>query len=114
MLPLGGATSAEAAAAVAELDFLSVHVYPKSADDGVETVKRFATHKPLVVEETFPLNCRAEELGRFIDQSRPWASGWVGFYWGQTPDELRGSQERADALMVAWLHLFRARAKHVP
>jgi len=41
----------------AELDFLSVHIYPdqQQRDHATETLAGFQTGKPVVVEETFPL-----------------------------------------------------------
>ena len=38
--------------------------------------------------------------------SRKDAAGWIGFYWGQTPDELAKSGTVGDALTAAWLKLF--------
>jgi hypothetical protein len=92
-----------------QLDFLCVHMYPDRSKMGeaLTTVAAFAVGKPLVIEETFPLYCDAGQLGRFIEDSRRWACGWIGFYWGETPDELRKSREIRDAMTLAWLELFR-------
>ena len=56
-----------------ELDFLAVHIYPQKGkvDDALETLKGFAVGKPVIVEETFPLKCSAEELESFIDRAGP-------------------------------------------
>ena len=94
-----------------ELDFLSIHVYPRRGELGaaVEMVERFGeAGKPVVIEETFPLHCDAKELGAFIERSRGPAAGWIGFYWGKTPAELKASDKLADHLTLAWLELFRA------
>jgi hypothetical protein len=93
---------------VRELDFLCVHMYPngKKLAEDLKTVEGFAAGKPLIVEETFPLHCGADEMRRFIVQSRKWVSGWIGFYWGKTPAQLRDSKDLGDALMLAWLELF--------
>ena len=98
------------AAAAAELDFVSVHIYPESGklENDLETLRGFAIGKPVLIEETFPLGCSPDELRRFLSLSREVADGWIGFYWGRTPDELRRSTEIADALMLAWLELFEA------
>ena len=37
---------------------------------------------------------------------RSCASGWLGFYWGQTPQQLKASKQPGDALMLSWLDLF--------
>jgi Cellulase (glycosyl hydrolase family 5) len=99
-----------------ELDFVSVHLYPRSGkiDEALETLAGFAVGKPVLIEETFPLQCTPPELERFLDESRSSAAGWVGFYWGKTPQEYRGSKEIADALMSQWLELFVRKAKQGP
>src|SRR5207237_9455390 len=68
----------------ADLDFVSVHIYPESGklDAALETLKGFAVGKPVVVEETYPLKCSQKELEAFIDRAGPHAAGWVSFYWG--------------------------------
>ena len=95
-----------------ELDFLSVHIYPRrgKVDEALTTLRGFAVGKPVVVEETFPLRCSAAELSTFIDRSKGTAAGWIGFYWGKTPPQLRQSNTIPDALMLQWLELFRKRA----
>ena len=76
----------------------------------METLKGFAVGKPVVIEETFPLKCSAKELGEFIDGSEASPSGWIGFYWGKTPEELRRSKELGDAILLEWLTVFQKRA----
>lgn len=92
-----------------ELDFIAVHLYPKSGkpDEALETLKGFAAvGKPVVIEEMFPLECSAEELGKFIAASRGPACGWIGFYWGKTRDEYRAGNTIGDAIVLSWLDLF--------
>jgi hypothetical protein len=95
-----------------DLDFVSVHLYPEAGkvDEALETLKGFAVGKPVVIEETFPLKCSVEELGRFIEGSRGVASGWIGFYWGRTPEELRPAKTISEALTLGWLEFFRKQA----
>jgi hypothetical protein len=97
---------------VADLDFLAVHLYPEAGkgDEALKTLAGFAVGKPVVIEEMFPLKCSQEELGRFIAGSRQHAAGWIGFYWGKTPDELRQSGELGDAILRTWLEYFRQEA----
>lgn len=92
----------------AGLDFLSVHIYPEKGKvaEALATLRGFAVGKPVLIEETFPLRCSIEEFEAFLRGSRPSASGWLGFYWGKTPAELRRSADLADALMLAWLESF--------
>jgi hypothetical protein len=109
MLPDADGKSGFAQKVVApELDFLCLHIYPdrKKLADDLKTVESFAVGKPLIIEETFPINCSAEELRKFIGDSSKYACGWIGFYWGKTPAQLRESKDIGDALMLAWLEMF--------
>jgi len=98
---------------VADLDFVSVHLYPKKGKvkDALDTLAGFVVGKPVLIEETFPLACSPQELEEFIEGSRKQAAGWIGFYWGKTPDELRRSKTISDALTLGWLELFEKKAK---
>ena len=97
---------------VDELDFLAVHIYPERGkiDSALETLRGFAVGKPIVIEETFPLKCAPGDFADFVARSRQHAAGWIGFYWGRTPDECRQSGTIADALMLAWLKFFERQA----
>jgi hypothetical protein len=95
-----------------ELDFVSVHIYPEQGkvDEAVETLRGFRTAKPLVIEETFPLSCSAEELEQFLLKSRPVASGWVGHYDGSTPADYgqrkaAGTLTAPETVWLSWLDL---------
>ncbi|MCI0683164.1 MAG: cellulase family glycosylhydrolase [Gemmataceae bacterium] len=97
-----------------DLDFLCVHIYPKAkkVDEALATLKGFAAvGKPVVIEETFPLRCSMDEFGRFFEQSEKHAAGWIGFYWGKTPAELRRSTTIGDAMMLQWLEFFAKRSR---
>ncbi len=87
------------------LDFISVHVYPNSkhlrAD--LATVRKFAVGKPLVIEETFPMTCSISELNQFLLDAQPPANGWISFYWGETPRELKNSKSIAASILLEWL-----------
>ncbi len=96
-----------------DLDFVSVHLYPKKGkvDEALQTLAGFAVGKPVLIEETFPLACSPRELEDFIEASRKHAAGWVGFYWGKPPEELRRSRSISDALTLGWLELFQRKAR---
>jgi hypothetical protein len=96
-----------------DLDFVSVHLYPKKGkvDEALKTLAGFAVGKPLLIEETFPLACSPQELEEFIEGSKKHAAGWIGFYWGKPPKELRRSKTISDALTLGWLELFERKAK---
>ena len=72
----------------------------------METLKGFAVGKPVVVEETFPLRCSSKELVEFMGKAKPHAAGWVSFYWGKPPEELKASKAFADAILRDWLGHF--------
>ena len=98
-----------------EVDFLSVHLYPErgKVDQALTTLRGFAVGKPVVIEETFPLKCDPAELATFIDRSHGTAHGWIGFYWGRTPRQLRPPKTIGEALTLGWLELFQKRAAAV-
>lgn len=98
---------------VADLDFISVHLYPEQGkmDEALKTLAGFAVGKPVVIEETFPLRCSLAEFGQFMEKSSKDAAGWIGFYWGKPPDELRQTKTIADAMMLSWLELFQKMGK---
>ena len=100
---------------VDDLDFVSVHLYPKAGkvQDALDTLAGFSVGKPVLIEETFPLACSPKELDEFIDGSKKHAVGWIGFYWGKTPDELRQSKTIPDAMTLGWLELFERKAKEI-
>ena len=95
------------------LDFVCVHVYPQKGkvDEALKTLEGFAVGKPVVIEETFPLRCSMAEFEQFMEGSRKHAAGWIGFYWGKGPQELRGSNSIGDAMTLAWLEYFAKDAK---
>jgi hypothetical protein len=99
-----------------ELDFVCVHLYPEAGkvDEALQTLKGFAAGKPVVIEEMYPLRCSSAELDRFVDQSKPFAAGWISFYWGRPPEELRGSDKAGDAALLDWLERFQRRAAGGP
>jgi hypothetical protein len=96
-----------------DLDFISVHVYPRKGQihEALKTLTGFAVGKPVLIEEMFPLACSPKELEEFIDGSKKHAAGWLGFYWGRQSDALRRSKEIGDALTLGWLEVFERRAK---
>jgi hypothetical protein len=100
-----------------DLDFLAVHIYPEKGKvaEALDTLKGFHVGKPVVVEETFPLRCSAEELERFIDESKrkELAAGWIGFYWGKTIEEYRAGDTIAEAITLGWLELFRRKTADI-
>ncbi len=93
----------------AHLDFICVHLYPEKGkvDEAIETLKGFDIGKPLVIEETFPLKSSPEEFEQFMLESRKYAEGWIGFYWGQSLQEYQQGTTISDAIMARWLEFFK-------
>jgi hypothetical protein len=97
-----------------DLDFASVHLYPqrKKVKESLDVLKGFAVFdKPVLIEETFPLSCSMTEFEEFIDKSDKTAAGWIGFYWGETPDELKKSKTPAAVMTRSWLEFFHKKSK---
>lgn len=91
------------------LDFVSVHFYPKSGevDNALRALAVYDIGKPMVIEEMFPMTCSVEELDQFIDGSRRLVSGWIGFYWGKTIAEYKQDKRTiADEITLRWLEYF--------
>jgi hypothetical protein len=99
-----------------DLDFLCVHIYPqgKKVDESLKTLHGFAAFgKPVVIEEAFPLSCSQEEFEEFIDKSQKDAAGWIGFFWGQTPEDLKDAKTIGDAITRNWLEFFQKKGKTI-
>lgn len=110
MLPFPGAykTAAE------QLDFVSPHLYPsaKRVAQEIETLKKFDFGKPIVIGETFPLSCGADDERAFLLQSRGIAAGWLGHWPDDAPAKLaemkkNGTLSIPQAIWLSWVDLFR-------
>ena len=94
-----------------ELDFIAVHLYPETGKrtENLDTLKGFQIGKPVVIEEIFPLKSSPADLGQFLDEAQP--AGVIGFYWGQTIEELTPPKTIGEGVTLEWLRLFEARAQ---
>jgi hypothetical protein len=95
------------------LDFMAVHLYPKSGkvSETIELLRGLSVvGKPVVIQEMFALNCGLPEFKEFLDASRAHAAGWISFYWGRTADEYRKDRDRRGAALAAWLDFIKAQA----
>ncbi|HLX63824.1 MAG TPA: cellulase family glycosylhydrolase [Planctomycetota bacterium] len=97
-----------------QVDFISAHIYPEKGKvpDALAILRSFAVGKPVVIEETFPLSCSAEELEQFLRASREHACGWIGHYNGESVEQLEALQNAktisvAQGIWLSWLRLFR-------
>lgn len=105
------------------LDFVSVHFYPKSGavDKALKAIKAYDIGKPIVVEEMFPLHCSIDELEEFIDGSKEIVNGWFGFFWGNDIDDLalieKGRTDKEYTISMAitkkWLEYFLQKSNEI-
>ena len=88
-----------------ELDFLSVHLYPRAEkqEEARAVLQACTTAKPLVVEEIFPLAMAPAPLMTFVRTHCHRVAGWLSFYWGQPPEELARGTTQAEAWTHDWL-----------
>jgi hypothetical protein len=115
LITLGMLPFPDAYKAVAEqLDFVSPHLYPKAKKvaEEIELLKRFDFGKPIVIGETFPLSCSADEEREFLLKSRGLAQGWIGHWPDQPPGELMELKKQskisiAQSIWLSWVELFR-------
>lgn len=110
MLPFPGAYKA----AAEQLDFVSPHLYPKTSkvDDEIKLLQQFAWGKPVVIGETFPLSCGADDERDFLLKSRDFAHGWMGHWPDESPAKLAelkktGKATIHNAIWLSWVELFR-------
>jgi hypothetical protein len=113
LIPDPAASRIDPQAVVSQLDFVAVHVYPRTGQQAqsIDLVRRLAAlGKPVLVEETYLLAADAPTLEAFILGTRPYAAGWLGFYFGRTPSQLAGSQTFQGQIQRGWLELFQKNA----
>jgi hypothetical protein len=98
------------------LDFVSVHFYPKKGevDRALTALQAYRVGKPVVIEETSPLWCSEKEFDAFVDGSRAKVDGYIGFYWGKTIKEYsQPDTDMAGSIMRNWLKYFRAKGPEI-
>lgn len=90
------------------LDYLSVHMYPREGkiDAQLKLLEYVSVGKPVMIEEMYPLHCSPESFQRFLEASRAHASGWIGFFWGETIEELKRKNDLPHAITAGWLEFF--------
>jgi hypothetical protein len=59
--------------------------------------------RPIVIEETFPMECTLDEFDQFVDAANDRADGWVSHYFGHTPDEHRKGAEPGGEAVAKFL-----------
>ncbi|WP_197453480.1 cellulase family glycosylhydrolase [Caulifigura coniformis] len=99
-------------------DFVSIHVYPGKGevDRALAALMVYEVGKPLVVEETFPLNCTLDEMNQFVEGGRDRVDGWVSHYFGSTIDEHRrgaGPKGSTPDAVADFLEYWRDKGKEI-
>jgi hypothetical protein len=77
-------------------------------DVALESLARYRQGKPVVIEETFPLNCTPAEYADFLRRSRGIAAGWVAHFWSLTPEDLKDRTDVASGLVLESLNVFQS------
>lgn len=97
------------------LDFVSVHFYPKTreVDKTLAALAVYDIGKPLVVEETFPLNCSLAEMEEFIDGASPRVEGWISHYFGHSIEEHAAGAEPSGQLVAKFLAYWQEKGRAV-
>lgn len=90
------------------LDFVSVHMYPKTGEvqKALDALSVYRIGKPLIVEEFFPLSCSIDEAQEFIRKAE--IDGLVSFYWGKSIEQYVKDGDIAGAIISKWLSAFKA------
>ncbi|MCP4643805.1 MAG: cellulase family glycosylhydrolase [bacterium] len=87
------------------LDFVSVHIYPKQGEirKALDALDVYDLGRPLVIEETYPMNCSSDEIEAFMVSSRTVAEGWITHYFGRTVEDYAAeSTGAADVIHRSW------------
>lgn len=94
-----------------DLDFVSIHCYPKSEnlDKEIAALAVYDLGKPLVIEEIFPMNCSMEEFEKFMQAADPKVDGWISHYFGHTPEEHRAGAEPGGVISADFFELWSRR-----
>jgi len=91
-----------------DLDYLSMHIYPKSGEisEAVAKIESNQSNKPLIIEETSSLRCSIEELDVFLNQIDGKYNGLMGHYFGKTLAEMESSGTLVDAIHKDFVEFF--------
>lgn len=91
-----------------EVDFISPHVYPisRKLNQSVNYVKNNGSNRPLVLEETYNLFCKTNELETFLDGIDGHYQGLMGHYFGSTIEDYKNSNEPFKQLRIDFLNFF--------
>jgi len=97
------------------LDFVSIHVYPKTGelDKELRALATYDVGVPLVVEEIFPMACPVADLDSFVDAASGRVDGWISHYFGYTPAEHRAGAKPAGAPVAEFLEYWTGKGAEI-
>jgi len=104
-LALGSVTQFEE-----DLDYVSIHVYPKSGElqRSIDKVINNQGNSPLILEEISNLDCNIQELEDFLNQIEGKYQGLMGHYFGKTLSQMQANNSFSDATRANFINFFRA------
>jgi len=93
-----------------DLDYLSIHVYPKSGEIqlSVDKILNNQSDSPLVLEEISNLHCNIQELEDFLNQVEGKYQGLMGHYFGKTLSEMQANDTFTDGTRTNFINFFSA------
>jgi len=91
------------------LDYLSIHIYPKSGEIqlSVDKVLNNQSNSPLILEEASNLLCSIEEFETFLGQIEGEYNGLMGHYFGETIEDMQNSNTFAAASRIDFIEFFK-------
>lgn len=91
-------------------DFVSVHFYPNKGKirEAITALKAYNVGKPIVIEETFPLNCTIDEFKLFMKTTQKMQNGFFSFYWGKTALEYESEKDKTSPIMIPYLEFLKS------
>lgn len=92
-----------------DLDFLSIHIYPRGGElnRALRTIRSNVSDRPMVISEFFNLYCDIDELEYFVKELEGLYQGLIGHYDGRTMEELAKQANMADFARIEFLRFFR-------
>ena len=95
------------------LDFVEVHFYPKSGEieKAIKAVAVYDIGKPLVIGETFPLNCTVKEIDQFVNGVSPLVDGWMSHYFGTSIEEHAAGAKPGGKMVAEFLKYWQEKGR---
>ncbi len=94
-----------------DLDYTSMHLYPKDAASATANINAWSTGKPLLIEETWPfwfMGMDANALRDYCLANKSLTTGWVSQFFGKTIDQYQNEKPQPldDFNTMTWFKNF--------